>query len=170
MRKRSLSIHPLDIAIIAAGVVAVVFSFFDYYEVSVLHEADSTTAWHGFFGWFGTVLAAAGAVVVGVAPFVSARRLRVSPAAIAAALFALGAASTVEALFTTGFDPGRRPLGAPPIHSGHGYAYWVSLAVIVAGAVLAAIRALRISGPGGPLRRGSGTLGFENEPTEPRGQ
>jgi hypothetical protein len=139
MTKPAPTVHPLDLATVAAGVAALVLSFRDYYTVSVGYVSESTSAWHGFFGWFGTSLAVAGAAVVAVAVVVPPRRLRVSPQPVAALLFALGAVSTLVALFTSGYEA-KRPLPGVQVETGHGYGYWASLAVIVAGAGLAAVR------------------------------
>src|SRR6476660_6039976 len=70
------AVSPLDWALIAGGVIALIFSFFQYYtaeftdrikeqvcnrtdipsSVRVGCDGDSASAWHGFFGWFGVVL------------------------------------------------------------------------------------------------------------------
>jgi hypothetical protein len=173
MTKPAPTVHPLDLATVAAGVAALVLSFRDYYTVSVGYVSESTSAWHGFFGWFGTSLAVAGAAVVAVAVVVPPRRLRVSPQPVAALLFALGAVSTLVALFTSGYEA-NRPLPGVQVETGHGYGYWTSLAVIVAGAALAAVRVpwpevwrrrVGIRGLASAVRhrRRGGTLGFETE-------
>ena len=90
MTMRSPTVHPLDVGVVAAGVVAVVFSFRDYYTVSAGYVSDSTSAWHGFFGWFGIALAAAGAAVVAVVLVMPRGRFPVAPHLVALALFALG--------------------------------------------------------------------------------
>jgi hypothetical protein len=140
MPKPAATVHPVDVAIVAAGVAALVLSLRNYYTVSVGYVTESTSAWHGFFGWFGTSLAVAGAAVVAASVVLPLRRLRVPPHPVAALLFALGAVSTFVALFTSGYAA-RRPLPGVRVETGHGYGYWTSLAVIVAGAVLAVVRA-----------------------------
>ncbi|MDT4899473.1 MAG: hypothetical protein QOJ78_403, partial [Pseudonocardiales bacterium] len=69
------TVNPLDWAAVAAGVLALIFSFISYYTdgtsisgscpagASVNNNA-SESAWHGFFGWFGTLLALVGAGLI----------------------------------------------------------------------------------------------------------
>jgi hypothetical protein len=152
----------LDAAIIACGAVAVVFSFRGYYTVSVAYVTDSTSAWHGFFGWFGTVLATAAAALVAAAMTAGQRRLPLPAHLMALILFVLGAASTFAALFSNGYDTHRRIAGAT-VDTGHGYGYWVSLAATLLGAVLTAVRVGQSGWRAVWSPRGSGTLGFETE-------
>jgi hypothetical protein len=177
MTMRSPTVHPLDLGVVAAGVVTVVFSFRGYYTVSAGYVSDSTGAWHGFFGWFGVVLAAAGAAVVAAVLALPRTRFPVAPHPVALALFALGAVSTAVALTTTGYDTARRLPGVP-VESGHGYGYWVCLTAIVAAAAMTAARITRIGWSEVWLRPTGGTLGFEAEapastpaaPTDQRGE
>ena len=57
------AVDRLDWGIIGAGVLTLLFSFFDYYTVSAsfggYSVSDSASAWHGFFGWFGALVALA---------------------------------------------------------------------------------------------------------------
>jgi hypothetical protein len=52
------AINRLDWGILAAGLLAFIFSFVSYYTVSVkgLGSGDEN-AWHGFFGWFAMLVA-----------------------------------------------------------------------------------------------------------------
>ena len=67
------SVNPLDWGILAAGLLALIFSFFDWYTVTVsgggFSASGGESAWHGFFGWFAVLLAVIGAAVVAVALF-----------------------------------------------------------------------------------------------------
>src|SRR6476660_2707935 len=60
--------NPLDLATIGAGLLVFLGSLLPYYTVSVsgfgANASESVTAWHGFFGWFGALLALAAAVVL----------------------------------------------------------------------------------------------------------
>ena len=87
------SVDPLDWVAVAAGVLALIFSFFAFYTydakgapsqgcsrlseipasvrgtIGALCDGDSYSAWNGFFGWFGVLLAVIGAVLVAGAVF-----------------------------------------------------------------------------------------------------
>lgn len=136
----------LDLGIVGAGVLAFLGSLLPYYTVSVdilgTSSSDSATAWHGFFGWFGALLALAGAAVL------VARLLGVSlPLPVRTTvlgLFAGAVLCTVIALFVT---PGGScedvVLGGDfcdAIDQGHGVGYWLALLASVAGLALAAVR------------------------------
>jgi hypothetical protein len=147
-------------------VLAFVASFLSYYTVSVAYVSDSTTAWHGFFGWFGAVLAAAGAVVIALGPIAARASLPVPPDTVALALFALGATSTFAAVFTSGYANSRVP-GADA-ESGHGYAYWLSLGAVCSAALLAAVRVRAARAVS--VRDQRGTLGCEPSGTGKPGE
>jgi hypothetical protein len=159
----------LDIAIVLAGALALGFSFLSYYTVSVVYLSESATAWHGFFGWFGAVLAASGAAVLVAAVLAPQRTLPVPPGPAALVLFCLGAGSTFGALFTNGYGTSPHVAGAE-VETGHGYGYWLSLAVIVAGAALAALRVRRAGRSADSLRGADGTLGCESTDAEKPGE
>jgi hypothetical protein len=134
-----------DIGIVAAGVVAFVFSFIGYYTASVSGVTRSTGAWHGFFGWFAAVLALLGAVVL-VAAFAKRGQQPAPPYRAVLALFALATVSVFIALFTTGYDTSRLDALGVAGDTGHGYGYWISFAAIVLGATLSLFRAAQASG------------------------
>lgn len=134
----------LDLATIAAGLVAFVASLMPYYTVSVKgFGGDSATAWHGFFGWFGAVCALAAAIVlvlkiVGIALPVPVRTLVLG-------LFGLATACTLLALFVFpggGCDDGTFMADSVcgMIDQGHGIGYWLALLSVGAGTALAAMR------------------------------
>lgn len=134
------SAHPFDLAIIAAGVLAFIFSLFPYYKASysaaILGDTSvSTSAWHGFFGWFAALVALAVAVLLalhlmGIRPLdASLTRL------VALGGFALALLCTVLALFII---PGKAEVDG--IDFGHGFGYWLSLIVILAGLALSFLR------------------------------
>src|SRR5579875_4016049 len=54
------TVNPLDWGILGCGVLAFIFSFVSYYTYGPFSES----AWHGFFGWFATLVALAGSVVI----------------------------------------------------------------------------------------------------------
>src|SRR3954463_9531566 len=59
------TVNSLDWGIIGAGVLAFIFSLFDYYTIEVsfggFSSSGSASAWHGFFGWVAALLAVGGA-------------------------------------------------------------------------------------------------------------
>src|SRR4051812_21258518 len=55
------TVDPLDWGIIAAGLIAFIFSLFQFYKYTlsvagVGRASESVSAWHGFFGWFGALV------------------------------------------------------------------------------------------------------------------
>ena len=125
--------HKYDLGIIAAGVVAFLFSMFDYYTVSAFGVSGSASAWHGFFGWFAALCALAGAVVL-VASLLSVR-LPVPTRLTVLALFGVATVCVLLALFVI---PGK--VDVDGLNYGHGVGYWVSLLAILAGLALSVLR------------------------------
>jgi hypothetical protein len=127
----------LDLGIIAAGVLAFIFSLFSYYTIS--YQAlgisglgnGSTSAWHGFLGWFAVLLALAGAVIVAL-PLLGVR-LAIPTRLVALGAFAAATLFTLLALFV---DPGNG--GGANI--GRGFGYWATFVMIIAGLVLCVMR------------------------------
>ena len=138
----------LDLATIGAGVLAFLGSLLPYYTVSFdgfgASASSSANAWHGFFGWFGAVLALAGAALL------VARLLRVAlPLAVPVrtavlALFGLAAVCTLLALVVTPGgdcdDIAFLDTACDLIDQGHGVGYWLALLATVGGTALAALR------------------------------
>ncbi|MGH3504620.1 MAG: hypothetical protein ACRDQA_27535 [Nocardioidaceae bacterium] len=134
--------HPLDLTVMAAGLLAFIGSLLPYYTVSIdqmgVSLSDSATAWHGFFGWVAAVLALAGGIAVALAAFGigAAARARMS------SLIAFGVAliCVIIAGFTwpaSGNVPSGIDIGEL---TGHGFGYWLSLIVIIVGVGAAAVR------------------------------
>jgi len=149
-------VNPLDWGIVGAGVLAFIFSLFDYYTVSIDARglgsySDSASAWHGFFGWFATLLAVAGAVVVAMELFAPQVKMPFPNRLIALILFAAALLFTIIALFTNAYDDG----GLSGVDTGHGFGYWASLIVIAAGTVLSL---MRLQQTGGKLPGAFGNL------------
>ncbi|KQV64183.1 hypothetical protein ASC64_15470 [Nocardioides sp. Root122] len=136
----------LDLGIIGAGVLVFLGSLLPYYTVSVdilgTSTSDSASAWHGFFGWFGALLALAGAAVL-VAKLLGVA-LPVAVRTTVLALFAGAVLCTVLALFVTpGGSCDDTFLGntvCDAIDQGHGFGYWLALLASIAGLALAAVR------------------------------
>ena len=173
------SVSPLDWGVLAAAVLAFIFSFFGYYtakadraelakqtgtsltqinqQCSNLDQYPGTvrtavdaacngttgSAWHGFFGWFGVLLALVGAALVAIALFAAHVKLPVPARLGAVGAFALAVVSTLLALFVTPnpADNSAGGLNADAIVDvGHGFSYWVVLVLLVVGLVLAFLR------------------------------
>lgn len=144
--------NPLDWGIVGAGVLAFIFSLFDYYTASVNvagygSSSDSESAWHGFFGWFAALLAIVGAALVAVSLFAPHIKLPVPARLAGLGAFALATISVIIALFVF-------PEDVPDVKgvdTGRGFGYWASLIVIIAGLVLSLMRFQATGGqlPGG---------------------
>ena len=136
----------LDLGIIGAGVLVFLGSLLPYYTVSVDILGSSTgasvNAWHGFFGWFGALLALAGAAVL-VAKLLGVG-LPVPVRTTVLGLFAGAVLCTVLALFVfPGGGCDDAFLGGSvcdAIDQGHGFGYWLALLASIAGLALAAVR------------------------------
>jgi hypothetical protein len=158
------SVNQLDWGILAAGVLAFIFSLFDYYTYSVsagpYSASVSFSAWHGFFGWFAFLCALVGSVVVAMEIFAPHTKLPFPNRLIGLAAYALATLCVILALF---IFPGSDYSGAG-IDEGHGFGYWASLVVIVAGLVLSF---MRFQQTGGQLPIGGGSGGGLNKGSRP---
>jgi hypothetical protein len=129
------AVDRFDWAIIGAGVLTLLFSFFDYYTVSVSIDgyggSASASAWHGFFGWFGALAALAGSVAL-LAHL--AGRL---PGNLQGRLFVLGAfaVGTLCTLLALLIFPDGGYTG-PGVSTGHGIGYWGALLFVIVGTAL----------------------------------
>src|SRR5436309_15778274 len=95
--------RPLDLVIIAAGALALIFSFFGYYTVTVVNVSSTTSAWHGLWGWLSVVLAVTAALLVAFSAAVPEQAARL-PYLAAAVSFGLALLSALIALLSSGFD------------------------------------------------------------------
>jgi hypothetical protein len=135
------SVNPLDWAILGAGFLAFIFSFVSYYSYSLKGFSQYSghwNAWHGFFGWFAMLLALVGSGAVALALFAPHVKLPLPARLAALGAYALASLCVILALFIVP-DPGG--LGSSSINKGHGFGYWISLIVILAGLVLSLMRA-----------------------------
>jgi hypothetical protein len=179
------SINPLDWAILAAGFVAFIFSLFSYYDYEPAGQlkqvCDSgggigigrgvcsgvdNSAWHGFFGWFGVLLALVGAIALAVALFAPTARLPFPMRLITFGAFALAVLFTLLALLVPdgNYNGITIPSGDPTVDAGHGFSYWIVLIAVVAGAVLSYLRYTQTGGDvaalfGGAKKQPTGVYG-----------
>jgi hypothetical protein len=140
------TVNPLDWAIMGAGVVTFLLSFFGYYkytvkiEIGALQQTTSTTwsAWgHGFFGWFAGLVALASAALL-AAHLIAKVELPfpVRPAVLGG--FGLALVCALLALIVV---PGPSYSGPGfSLSKGHGLSYWLSLIILIAGTGLAFVR------------------------------
>lgn len=183
------SVDPLDWGILGATVLAFIFSFFAYYTydpkgpakqtcsqidqlpssvrgpLQDLCGGDSAGAWHGFFGWFGVLLALIGAAFVAIALFAPQLRMPFPARLAALAAFVLGVIFTLVALgpipnwppvANLGIDNSQYDKG---ISEGHGFSYWIVLVLLIIATALCFLRFQRTGGqlPKFGTRGGSGT-------------
>ncbi|MDT4987746.1 MAG: hypothetical protein QOI74_1840 [Micromonosporaceae bacterium] len=141
------TLNPLDWGILGAGLLAFIFSLFDYYTVSVsgggFSVSDSASAWHGFFGWFAALLAVVGAALVALDLFAPQVKLPIATRLAGLAAFALATLCVIIALFVI---PDGGADNIPGVDTGHGFGYWASLIVIIAGLVLSLMRLQQTGG------------------------
>jgi anti-sigma-K factor RskA len=121
-----------DAVLVGAGMVALALSFLGYYTESVYGVTEYTNAWHGFWGWFAAVVAALAALLLLAARMFPSRFVE-TPYRTVLTLFLIAAGSEFGALFTSGFDTSRLHGWGVRADTGHGYAYWISLAAVVLG-------------------------------------
>jgi hypothetical protein len=139
------TVNPLDWGILACGLLAFIFSLFGFYKFTAsegsISVSRSFSAWHGFFGWFAALLALIGAAVIAIDLFAPQVKVPVAPRLAALALFAVAALCDIIAIFVVPGNTGSA--GALGIHidKGHGFAFWISLILVLAGTVLALMRA-----------------------------
>jgi hypothetical protein len=139
--------NPMDLGMIAAGVVAFFASMLPFYTASISGGGYSisahVSAWHGFFGWFAALVALATAVVVAL-PLLNVS-IPFSTAQIAVGGFGLSLLCAILALFI--FPDGGSCNGVNSIGLGHiscntgrGFGYWLLLLAVIVGTVLAVLR------------------------------
>ncbi|MCW2494426.1 hypothetical protein [Jatrophihabitans sp.] len=135
------SVNSLDWAILGAGVLAFIFSTFSYYTVSASYagytSSGSESAWNGFFGWFAALLAVIGAAAVALTLFQPNVKLPLPNRVISVLAFGLATICVILALFVY---PGNVP-DLKGLDRGHGFGFWISFIVIIAGLVLSLMRA-----------------------------
>lgn len=137
--------HKYDLGIIGAGVLTFIFSLLPYYTVSVsggpgLNFSESGSAWHGFFGWFATLLALAAAVVIVL--HLLGVTLPVPTRMTVLGLFAAALLCTIIAFFVFPGSPDCQGIKEceDALDLGRGIGYWLSLLAIIGGLALSVMR------------------------------
>jgi len=137
------SVNNLDWGIIAAGALAFIFSFVSYYSYKVdfggiASATGHWNAWHGFFGWFAMLAAVVGSALVAISLFAPQVNLPVPARLACLGAYALATLCVILALFVV---PSPGGYDGPGLDKGHGFGYWASLVIILAGLVLSLMRA-----------------------------
>src|SRR3954451_3128787 len=158
------TVNPLDWGIVGAGVLVFLFSFIDFYDGADVEaggragtvDTGTYSAWHdvvggGFFSWFAMVFALAGAVLVALELFAPQVKLPVPSRLAGLGLFALAALFEIIGIFVTPGDSGNVGFGNVDVSLNHGFGFWASLILILAGTVLSLMRLQQTGGqlPGG---------------------
>lgn len=148
------TVNPLDWGIVAAGVVALLFSFFAYYTYSIsitglarLSATGTASAWHGLFGWLGSLAAFAAAAVL-LAHLVAGITFGfpVRLAVLAGFGFALVCALLALVIVPGPSSSVANGLLGIKVDKGHGVGYWIGLLAILAGTGLSYLRYTQTGG------------------------
>lgn len=149
------TVSPLDWGIIAAGVVAFIFSLFRFYKYTLtvggVHEASETvSAWHGFFGWFGVLVALLAALLL-AAELIARIRFPFATRLVVLGGFVIALICELLALLVVPGDTGglNGAFGVR-IDKGHSFGYWITLIAVIVGTALAV---KRFTDTGGKLPR-----------------
>jgi hypothetical protein len=147
------SVNPLDWGILAAGLLAFIFSFVSYYSYSYRgHTLGHWNAWHGFFGWFAMLLALIGSAVVAMELFAPHVKMPWPNRLVGLIAYAVATLCVILAIFVIPGDTGGADAFGVHIDKGHGVGFWISLIVIIAGLVLSLMRFQQTGGTlPGPL-------------------
>jgi hypothetical protein len=141
------SVNQLDWGIMGAGLLAFIFSFVSYYSFSAKNCGDlcdnynlTESAWNGFFGWFAMLLAVVGSALVALELFMPQVKLPFPNRLIGLGCYAVATLCVILALFVVPDYLGGGPGYDKYVDEGHGFGYWISLIVIIAGLVLSLMR------------------------------
>lgn len=130
------SVNSLDWAVLGAGFLIFVFSFFGYYTASLGGHSAHASAWHGFFGWFAVLCALAGSALIAMALFTPQIKLPVANRLAALGLYAVATLCVILAWIVT---PDK--VSGFGINYGRGFGFYADLVLIIAGLVVTLMRA-----------------------------
>jgi len=139
------AVNPLDWGIIAAGVVAFIFSLFDFYKYTVtigpISRSGTASAWHGFFGWFGVLVAVLASLLLAVELFAHVRLPFATRIAVLGGYVVALICELLALLIVPGDTGGLNgALGIQigiKIDKGHSFGYWIALIAVIVGTALA---------------------------------
>ena len=155
------SVDPLDLALLGVGLLTFIFSFISYFKASAdfgggVSVSDSTHAWHGV-GFLAELLTLAATVVLAIALFVPTIKM---PFGVRIAVLAGWALGLVFTLICLAYSPYAGGVG---LDRGHGFGYWISLILVIAGTALAVMR-LKATGGKLPWEQGFSIKGTPGAP------
>lgn len=155
------SVNPLDWAILGIGFLIFLFSFIDFYDGedvtsggrSGTADTGGLSSWHdifggGFFNWFAMLFGVAGAVLLALAIFAPQIKLPVPTRLAGLGLFALSLLFFIIGIFVTPSYSGAFFGSGVEASLNHGFGFWLSLILALAGVVLSLMR----------FQQGGGTL------------
>lgn len=130
------SIDPLDWGIVAAGVIAFIFSTFKFFtykvKIATFSDQASYSAWHGALAPIAILLAMAAAILLAV-HLIANLKLPFPVRLVVLAAFALASLLLLIALFVVPGNTGGAGAFGIKVDKGHGIGYWVSLLAVLAG-------------------------------------
>lgn len=133
------SVHPLDWAILVAGVLTLLFSAVSYFTYTVaigtFSQQVSVNAWHGALAPVATLLATFAAVLL-AADAIAKARLAIPVRLVVLGAFGLASLLLLLALFVTPGNIGNINVAGIKIDKGHGIGYWASLLAVLAGTAM----------------------------------
>jgi hypothetical protein len=148
------TVNPMDWGIIAAGVVAFIFSMFKFYKYTVtigpIKVSDTVSAWHGFFGWFGVLVALLASLLLAADLIARIRFPFASRLAVLGGFVIALICELLALLIVPGDTGGVNGAFGVKIDKGHSFGYWITLIAVIVGTALAY---KRFTDTGGKLPR-----------------
>jgi hypothetical protein len=144
------SVNPLDWGIIAAGVLAFLFSFASFYtvKVSLLGFSSGTgseNGWHGFWSPVAILLVIIATLLL-AAQLVARIQFPFPLRLVVLAAFGVAFLFLLIALFAYPGNTGPGSLAGAHINKGHGFGYWITFLLVIVGTALSAKRFLDTGG------------------------
>jgi hypothetical protein len=142
------SVTPMDWVVVAMGPLAFIFSLFSFYtgKATASFEGISRSAsahesaWHGFFGWFGAVIALLASAAVAIELFAPQIKLPVPTRLAALGGFALAFVCYLIAWFVTPGVTNVPDISGVKVSYGRGIGFYAGLIFVLAGLVVSFLR------------------------------
>lgn len=142
------SVNNLDWGILGAGLLAFIFSFVSFYSLKPKSQfcdlggcgSVHNSAWTGFFGWFAVLLAVIGSGLVAMSLFAPQVKMPVPARLVGLGCYAVATLCMILALFIVPKTYHGVSIPSSAVDTGHGFGYWVTLIVVIAGLVLSLMR------------------------------